>query len=58
MKKIALAAAVAGSLIAMPAVAETKADPFVSTQGALGGMGLAAIGATTVFILVAASDGT
>ena len=40
MKKFALAAAVAGSLAAVPAVAgETKApsaDPFVSTQGSLG----------------------
>ena len=61
MKKIALAATIA-ALAAMPALADTATksnDPFVSTQGGLGGgAGMAAIGITAVGIIVAASDGT
>lgn len=57
MKKIALAATLAA--LAAPAFADTKADPFVSTQGALGAsMGMAAVGITAVGIIIAASDGT
>lgn len=61
MKKFLLATVVTGSLIAVPAVAETKADPFVSTQGSLGGWGAAAAllgGAALLALLVSSSDGT
>ena len=63
MKRFALAATIAGSLIAMPAVAEeTKpvVDPFVSTQGELGvlGAGAAVLAGVTFIILIASSDGT
>jgi hypothetical protein len=57
MKKIALAVTLAA--LAAPAFADTKADPFVSTQGGLGAnAGIAAIGITAVGVIIAASDGS
>ncbi|MDU8927030.1 hypothetical protein RXV86_06515 [Alisedimentitalea sp. MJ-SS2] len=58
MKKILLAAAVTGSLVAMPAIADTKADPFVSTQGALSPLAVAGIAGGIIIIGIAASDGS
>ncbi len=64
MKKLSiLAAAVAlAAATAAPVAAETKNDPFVSTQGSLalgaGGVGAAAVAAVALAVVIAATDGT
>ncbi|MDQ2090543.1 hypothetical protein [Marimonas arenosa] len=61
MKKLSTLAAAAAlaAATAAPVAAETKNDPFVSTQGALGaGAGMAIAGLVSVVVLVAASNGT
>ena len=58
MKKLSILAAVAALAAATAAPVAAENDPFVSTQASVGGAGMAAIAAVTVFVLVAASDGT
>ena len=59
MKKLSILAAAAAlaAATAAPVAAETKNDPFVSTQGSLavGGAGAAALAAVVIAIVVAAS---
>lgn len=60
MKKISTIAAAAALALtaAAPVAAETKADPFVSTNGGLENSSIAIISLVTLGIVVAASDGS
>ncbi|MDU8929616.1 hypothetical protein RXV86_19675 [Alisedimentitalea sp. MJ-SS2] len=58
MKKLSTLAAAAALAAATAAPVAAENDPFVSTQGGLGGAGAAVIGAVAVLIFVSASDGT
>ena len=61
MNKLSILAAAAAlaAATAAPVAAETKNDPFVSTQGGLGAnAGMAVIGVVAVGLIIAASDGT